>query len=110
MSRREKVGLAPPDGLGFKCAIVTFVHLVKTPRGNARTTRTHTSTSADVMGQCTRTVDAVALLADLGDGRVKWTMSTKVPRSERVIARLDGLCKVVDTKAERRPKTVDRVL
>lgn len=94
----------------FGCAVVIFVHLVKPPRGRDATTRMHGSTLSDVMGQWTRTVDAVALLADLGGGRANWRMFKKVPKSELVIAQADGVWKVVHVGAERKVTNDDRVL
>jgi AAA domain/Bifunctional DNA primase/polymerase, N-terminal/Primase C terminal 1 (PriCT-1) len=94
----------------FGCAVVIFVHLVKPPRGRDATTRLHGSTLSDVMGQWTRTVDAVALLADLGGGRANWRMFKKVPKSELVIAQAEGIWKVVHVGAERKVTNDDRVL
>jgi DNA-binding transcriptional ArsR family regulator len=94
----------------FGCAVVVFVHLVKPPRGRDATTRTHGSALSDVMGQWTRTVDAVAVLADLGGGRASWRMFKKVPKSELVIAQAQGIWKVVHVGAERKVTTDDRVL
>jgi len=65
---------------------------------------------SDVMGQWTRTVDAVALLADLGGGRAVWRMFKKVPKSELVIAQADGVWTVVHVGAERKVTNHDRVL
>jgi hypothetical protein len=62
------------------------------------------------MGQWTRTVDAVALLADLGGGRANWRMFKKVPKSDLVIAQADGVWKVVHVGAERKVTNDDRVL
>jgi hypothetical protein len=94
----------------FGCAVVIFVHLVKPPRGRDATTRAHGSALSDVMGQWTRTVDAVALLADLGGGRANWRMFKKVPKSELVIAQAEGIWKVVHVGAERKVTNDDRVL
>ena len=94
----------------FGCAVVVFVHLVKPPRGRDATARAHGSTLSDVMGQWTRTVDAVALLADLGGGRANWRMFKKVPKSDLVIAQADGVWKVVHVGAERKVTNDDRVL
>ncbi|HYN69316.1 MAG TPA: AAA family ATPase [Candidatus Eisenbacteria bacterium] len=92
------------------CAVVIFVHLVKPPRGRYTTTLAHGSNLSDVMGQWTRTVDAVALLADLGGGRANWRMFKKVPKSELVIAQAGGIWKVVHIGTERRETSDDRVL
>ena len=56
------------------CAIVIFVHLTKPARAFGCSAKRHGASLADVMGQWTRTVDAVALIADLGEGRATWSM------------------------------------
>ncbi len=91
------------------CAIVVFVHLTK-PMRSPGGSRRHGSSLSDVMGQWTRTVDAVALLADLGEGRARWSMWKKVPKSELTIRQADGLWTVVQVEATARPTTEDRVL
>jgi len=93
----------------YGCAIVVFVHLTKPVRSPGRS-RQHGSSLADVMGQWTRTVDAVALLADLGEGRARWSMKKKVPKSELTIRQADGLWTVVQISAAAGPVTEDRVL
>jgi hypothetical protein len=91
------------------CAIVVFVHLTK-PIRSAGGSRRHGSSLSDVMGQWTRTVDAVALLADLGEGRARWSMWKKVPKSELTIRQADGLWTIVQVEATAGPTTEDRVL
>ena len=92
------------------CAIVIFVHLTKPARAFGGSVKRHGASLADVMGQWTRTVDAVALIADLGEGRATWSMRRTVPRSELVITQDSGLWKVVEVGAARGPTSADRVL
>jgi hypothetical protein len=95
----------------YGCAIVVFVHFVKPPRDTGRAGgRLHGGAIADVMGQWTRQVDAVGLMADLGDDRAAWSTFKKVPKSELTIVRADGLWRVVHVGAERKLSTDDRVL
>jgi hypothetical protein len=62
------------------------------------------------MGQWTRTVDAVALLAEIGDGRARWSMKKKVPKSELTIRQDGGLWITVRVERKAGPTTEDRVL
>jgi hypothetical protein len=92
------------------CAIVVVVHLTKPPR-ERRPGTTHGTAIADVMGQWTRSADAVALMADLGDGRVRWEMRKKVPPSTLILARREGIFETVAVgEAHRKASTDDRVL
>jgi hypothetical protein len=59
------------------------------------------------MGQWTRSADAVALMADLGDGRVRWTMRKRVPPSSLVLAQAAGLWSVVHVGEEARATSND---
>jgi hypothetical protein len=47
------------------------------------------------MGQWTRSADVVAVMADLGAGRARWTVRKRVPPSSLVLAQRGGLWDVV---------------
>ncbi len=94
----------------FGCAVVLCVHLTKPVGGRARPSRPHGTLLSDVMGQWTRLADAVALMADLGDGRVRWAMHKRVPRSELVLAQSHGLWTAVHVGAKLPDPTDVRVL
>jgi hypothetical protein len=95
----------------YGCAIVVFVHFVKPPRDNGRAGgRLHGGAITDVMGQWTRQVDAVGLMADLGEGRAAWSTFKKVPKSELTIVRASGLWRVVHVGADHKLSSDNRVL
>lgn len=89
-------------------AVIVLVHLTKPPKEPGRTT--HGTSLAAVMGQWTRQADAVALMADLSNGRAQWTMRKRVPHSSIVIAQDAGLWQYVSAVSERRASNDDRVL
>lgn len=93
----------------YRCAVVIFVHLVKGSKSGGRIRAVGTDLT-DVIGTWTRSVDVVALLADLGQGHAAWTLHKKVPRSELVLARAEGLWTVVRVGVEREPASDQRVL
>jgi len=75
------------------CAVLACVHLTKPPR--ERHSGQHGSALADVMGQWTRSADVVAVMADLGAGRARWTVRKRVPPSSLVLAQRGGVWDVV---------------
>jgi len=77
----------------LRCAVLVCVHLTKPPR--ERHGGQHGSALADVMGQWTRSADVVAVMADLGAGRARWTVRKRVPPSSLVLAQRGGLWDVV---------------
>jgi hypothetical protein len=97
--------------LRHQLAVVVLVHLTKPPRDRQRSQAAHGTSLSDVMGQWTRSADAVALMADLGEGRIRWTMRKRVPHSSLVIAQADGLFRVVAVTEDRATaSTDDRIL
>jgi hypothetical protein len=95
----------------FDLAIVIAVHLVKPSREKGRSRGLHGEHLSDVMGQWGRQVDAVAMLADLGDDRARWTTKKRTTRASLILARDDGLFKVVAVGEERSSATsAQRVL
>lgn len=98
----------------FGCAVVVLVHLVKPPREQHRGGgSSHGQALSDVLGQWARHADAVALMADLGEGRVRWSMRKRVPPSALILAQRDGLWEVVavdDATASRAASVDDRII
>jgi AAA domain-containing protein len=76
----------------YGCAVLVVVHLTK-PSRQAKPGKDqpqHGTSLADVMGQWTRQADSVALMADAGADRVKWSMRKRVPHSTLVLERTEG--------------------
>jgi hypothetical protein len=91
------------------CAVLACVHLTKPPR--ERHGAQHGSALADVMGQWTRSADVVAVMADLGAGRARWTVRKRVPPSSLVLAQRAGLWDVVAVAEDHEAASLDtRVL
>jgi len=91
------------------CAVLACVHLTKPPR--ERHSGQHGSALADVMGQWTRSADVVAVMADLGAGRARWTVRKRVPPSSLVLAQRSGLWDVVAVAEDHEAASTDtRVL
>lgn len=91
------------------CAVLACVHLTKPPR--ERHGGQHGSAIADVMGQWTRSADVVAMMADLGAGRARWTVRKRVPPSSLVLAQRGGLWDVVAVADDHESASLDdRVL
>lgn len=88
------------------------VHLVKPSRTGGRGQSTHGSALSDVMGQWTRQADAVCIVSDLGEGRVKVLVRKRVKPQELILAQRDGLWVVVAQggATKTRSTTVDKVL
>jgi hypothetical protein len=92
------------------CAVLVCVHLTKPPRDNHRGGQ-HGTALADVMGQWTRSADVVAVMADLGAGRARWTVRKRVPASSLVLAQRGGLWDVVAIAEDHEAASTDtRVL
>ena len=71
----------------------------------------HGSAIADVMGQWTRSADMVAMMADMGAGRARWTVRKRVPPSSLVLAQRGGLWDVVAVTEDHKAASLDtRVL
>jgi hypothetical protein len=94
----------------YGCSVVVLVHLVKPPRDRRPNDPAHGSAMSHVMGQWTRAADSVALIADLGAGRIRWEMRKKVPPSTLILVKRDGVFDVVSVGEERKPTSDDRVL
>jgi hypothetical protein len=63
------------------------------------------------MGQWTRSADVVAVMADLGAGRARWTVRKRVPPSSLVLAQRGGLWDVVAVAEDHEAASTDtRVL
>ena len=91
------------------CTVLACVHLTKPPR--ERHPGQHGSALADVMGQWTRSADVVAVMADLGAGRARWTVRKRVPPSSLVLAQHAGLWDVVAVAEDHEAASTDtRVL
>lgn len=91
------------------CAVLGCVHLVKPPR--ERHSGQHGSAIADVMGQWTRSADVVAIMADLGADRARWTVRKRVPPSSLVLAQRGGLWDTVAVADDHEAASLDdRVL
>ena len=92
------------------CAVLVCCHLTKPPRDNHRGSQ-HGTALADVMGQWTRSADVVAVMADLGAGRARWTVRKRVPPSSLVLAQRGGLWDVVAVADDHEAASLDdRVL
>lgn len=76
----------------YHTAIVVCVHLTKPSRAGKATKEPaqHGTELSDVMGQWTRQADSVALMADAGADRIRWTMRKRVPPSTLVLERSEG--------------------
>ena len=94
----------------FGITIVVVVHLTKPSRDRKPGSAPHGTALADVMGQWTRSADAVALMADLGDGRARLEMRKKVPPTTLILARRAGVFETVSVGETRKPTSDDRVL
>lgn len=95
----------------YGCSVAILVHLTKPARDRRPGSPAHGSALSDVMGQWTRTADSVALVADLGEGRLRWEMRKKVPPSTLILAKRSGVFDVVSVgEASRGPSSDDRVL
>jgi hypothetical protein len=93
------------------CAVLACVHLTKPPRERSRGPGQHGSALADVMGQWTRSADVVAVMADLGAGRARWTVRKRVPPSSLILAQRGGLWDVVSVAEDHETASTDtRVL
>jgi hypothetical protein len=93
------------------CAVLVCVHLVKPNRQAKAGTAQHGTSLSDVMGQWTRSADVVAMMADLGAGRVRWSVRKRVPDSTLVLVQRSGLCDVVAVADDRQStSTDDRIL
>jgi len=93
------------------CAVLACVHLTKPPRERSRGGGQHGSALADVMGQWTRSADVVAVMADLGAGRARWTVRKRVPPSGLVLVQRAGLWDVVAVAEDHEATSTDtRVL
>jgi hypothetical protein len=88
------------------CAVLVCVHLTKPPRDNHRGGQ-HGSALSDVMGQWTRSADVVAVMADLGAGRARWTVRKRVPPSSLVLAQRGGLWDVVAVAEDHEAASTD---
>jgi hypothetical protein len=92
------------------CAVLACVHLTKPPRERGHAPQ-HGTALADVMGQWTRSADVVAVMADLGAGRARWTVRKRVPPSSLVLAQRGGLWDVVAVAEDHEAASTDtRVL
>lgn len=90
------------------CSIVLLVHLVKAPREGKSSRAAHGTSLGDVMGQWGRHADVVALLADLGAGRVRLTVRKRVPPASLVLVQQDGITSVVAvTAGDETPASLD---
>jgi hypothetical protein len=94
----------------YECSVAVLVHLVKPSRDRRPNDPAHGSSMSHVMGQWTRVADAVALVADLGEGRLRWEMRKKVPPSTLILVKRAGIFDVVSIGEARKPSTDDRVL
>ena len=91
------------------CAVLVNVHLTKPPRDNHG--RQHGSSLADIMGQWTRSADVVAMMADLGADRARWTVKKRVPGSSLVLAQNGGTWDTVAIGEDHATASIgDRVL
>jgi hypothetical protein len=94
------------------CSIVLTVHLTKPLRDrHGAKGAPHGSALSDVMGQWTRSSDVVAMMADLGAGRARWTVRKRVPPSQLILAQRGGLWETVAVAEDQAAATLeDRVL
>jgi hypothetical protein len=94
-------------------ASIVSVHLVKPSRNGTGSGRDHGSVLSDVMGQWTRSADVVALVSDLGGGRVRMIVRKRVPHVELILAQRDGAWDTVAIGPLTAPSTTatdDRVM
>jgi DNA-binding transcriptional ArsR family regulator len=97
----------------FGVAVLLIVHMTKPSRnGKAGPVEVHGTKLSDVMGQWTRAVDVVGLLADLGAGRVRLEVMKRAPHVVLILERDGGLWRLLTTgePAPVRDRTDDRVL
>ena len=95
----------------YGCSVVVLVHLTKPSKDRRPGAPAHGSAMTDVMGQWTRTADSVAIIADLGEGRLRWEMRKKVPPSTLILAKRSGIFEVMSIgEAPRKPSSDERVL
>lgn len=97
------------------CTCFVFVHMTKPKEENGKRGKVleHGASLSDVMGHWTRAADSVATMSDLGDeGRVRWRMFKRVPKSSLVLKAENGLwVKVAEEESKQRKRTNDdRVL
>jgi len=78
------------------CTALVTVHLTKPAREGRTKAGPPTSASiTDVMGQWTRSADVVALVSDLGGGRIRMQVRKRAPHVDLTLVQDDGLWKVV---------------
>lgn len=95
----------------YSCAIVCLVHMTKPARDRRPGDPAHGSALSHVMGQWGRPADAVALIADLGDDRLRWSMRKRVPPTDLILRKAAGIFEVVAVgDGARKPTADDRVL
>ena len=94
----------------FGCSVVIAVHMTKPARDRRPNDAAHGTAISHVMGQWTRSADAVALVADLGADRIRFEMRKKVPPSTLILVKRLGIFEVVSVGDARKPSTDDRVL
>ncbi len=93
------------------CAVLVCVHLTKPPRDHRNSGPQHGTSMNSIMGQWSRSADVVAMMADLGAGRARWTVRKRVPPSSLVLAQRGGLWDVVAVADDHEAaSTDDRVL
>jgi hypothetical protein len=91
------------------CSVLVTVHLTKPPRdhGSAGGSNRHGFALSDVMGQWTRSADVVAIMADLGAGRARWTVRKRVPPSQLILAQRGGLWEAVAVAEDHATASID---
>lgn len=104
-------GLAVRYGVAF----LLVVHMTKPARNGqagAGPAQLHGTRLSDVMGQWTRAVDVVAIMADLGAGRVRFEVMKRAPSAVLILLRDAGLWRLlsVGDPSPARDRTDDRIL